>query len=73
MLQNFFLFYFVFYKIRLNMSDRVVPIYRLHPVYNEQKRRNKTRCRSLTLTLKGFVFMPLIRTQTSDCLYNTFV
>ena len=30
-------------------------------------------CSSSTLTLKGFVFMPLTRTQFSDCLYNNLI
>ena len=30
-------------------------------------------CRNSTLTLKGFVFMPLIRKQTFDCSYNDLI
>ena len=42
-------------------------------VYYEQKRRRTQPCLSLTLTLKGFVFMPLTRTESSDCLYNDLI
>ena len=43
-------------------------------MYIMNRRGERTQpCRSPTLTLKGFVFMPLTRRQTSDCLYNNLI
>ena len=40
-------------------------------MYIMNRREERTHpCCSLTLTLKGFVFIPLTQKQTSDCLYN---
>ena len=48
-------------------TGETVFVYLVH-VYNEQKKRKHT-----ALTLKGFVLMPLTRTQTSDYLYNDLI
>ena len=48
-----------------------VSVYLVH-VYTEQKKKN-TPCHSPTLTLKGFVFMPLTQIQTFDLLYNNLI
>ena len=43
-------------------------------VYVMNRRGERTQpCRCPTLTLKGLLFMPLTRTQTSDCLYNNLI
>ena len=43
-------------------------------MYRMNRRGERTQpCRSLTLRLKGFVFMPLTRTQTSDGLCKNWI